>query len=125
MAWRRSDGAVVGGWRWLAAPRGQDAEVLFFLGPAPAQVGLMPTQAFPRERSLQLRARPRALDQLGLLPPEMPAVVRSSEQLWTLTEPLTARTVFVPVSRLRGGLTLAQCADGVRCAGVQPPPSPP
>ena len=125
MAWRRSDGAVVGGWRWLAAPRGQDAEVLFFLGPAPAQVGLMPTQAFPRERSLQLRARPQALDQLGLLPPEMPAVVRSSEQLWTLTEPLTARTVFVPVSRLRGGLTLAQCADGVRCAGVQPPPSPP
>jgi hypothetical protein len=125
MAWRRSDGAVVGGWRWLAAPRGQDAEVLFFLGPAPAQVGLMPTQAFPRERSLQLRARPLALDQLGLLPPEMPAVVRSSEQLWTLTEPLTARTVFVPVSRLRGGLTLAQCADGVRCAGVQPPPSPP
>jgi hypothetical protein len=125
MAWRRSDGAVVGGWRWLAAPRGQAAEVLFFLGPAPARVGLMPSQAFPRERSLQLRARPRALDQLGLLPPEMPAVVRSSEQLWTLTEPLTARTVFVPVSRLRGGLTLAQCADGVRCAGVQPPPSPP
>jgi len=125
MAWRRSDGAVVGGWRWLAAPRGQDAEVLFFLGPAPAQVGLMPTQAFPRERSLQLRARPQALDQLGLLPVEMPAVVRSSEQLWTLTEPLTARTVFVPISRLRGGLTLAQCADGVRCAGVQPPPSPP
>jgi hypothetical protein len=125
MAWRRSDGAVVGGWRWLAAPRGQDAEVLFFLGPAPAQVGLMPTQAFPRERSLQLRARPQALDRLGLLPPEMPDVVRSSEQLWTLTEPLTARTVFVPVSRLRGGLTLAQCADGVRCAGVQPPPSPP
>jgi hypothetical protein len=125
MAWRRSDGAVVGGWRWLAAPRGQDAEVLFFLGPAPAQVGLMPTQAFPRERSLQLRARPKALDQLGLLPAEMPAVVRSSEQLWTLTEPLTARTVFVPVSRLRGGLTLGQCADGVRCAGVQPPPSPP
>ena len=125
MAWRRSDGAVVGGWRWLAAPRGQDAEVLFFLGPAPAQVGLMPTQAFPRERSLQLRARPQALDQLGLLPAEMPAVVRGSEQLWTLTEPLTARTVFVPVSRLRGGLTLAQCADGVRCAGVQPPPSPP
>jgi hypothetical protein len=74
---------------------------------------------------LQLRARPQALDQLGLLPAEMPAVVRSSEQLWTLTEPLTARTVFVPVSRLRGGLTLAQCADGVRCAGVQPPPSPP
>jgi hypothetical protein len=125
MAWRRSDGAVVGGWRWLAAPRGQDAEVLFFLGPAPAQVGLMPTQAFPRERTLQLRARPQALDQLGLLPPEIPAVVRSSEQLWTLTEPLTARTVFVPISRLRGGLTLAQCADGVRCAGVQPPPSPP
>jgi hypothetical protein len=125
MAWRRSDGAVVGGWRWLAAPRGQAAEVLFFLGPAPARVGLMPSQAFPRERSLQLRARPRALDQLGLLPPEMPAVVRSSEQLWTLTEPLTARTVFVPVSRLRGGLTLAQCADGVRCAGVQRPPSPP
>ena len=125
MAWRRSDGAVVGGWRWLAAPRGLDAEVLFFLGPAPTQVGLMPTQAFPRERTLQLRARPQALDQLGLLPAEMPAVVRSSEQLWTLTEPLTARTVFVPVSRLRGGLTLAQCADGVRCAGVQPPPSPP
>jgi len=127
MAWRRSDGAVVGGWRWIAAPRGHDAEVLFFLGPAPAQVRLMPTQAFPRERSLQLRARPQALDQLGLLPPEMPAVVRSSEQLWTQTEPLTARTVFVPVSRLRGGLTLAAppCSAGVRCAGVRPPPSPP
>jgi hypothetical protein len=125
MAWRRNDGAVVGGWRWLAAPRGHDAEVLFFLGPVPAQVKLMPTRAFPRERSLQLRARPRALDQLGLLPAEMPAVVRSSEQLWTLTEPLTSKAVFVPVSRLRGGLTLSQCADGVRCAGVRPPPSPP
>jgi len=125
MAWRRSDGAVVGGWRWLAAPRGLDAEVLFFLGPVPAQVRLMPTQAFPRERSLQLRARPRALDQLGLLPAEIPAVVRSSEQLWTLTEPLTSKAVFVPVSRLRGGLTLSQCADGVRCAGVRPQPSPP
>ena len=106
MAWRRSDGAVVGGWRWLAAPRGHDAEVLFFLGPAPAQVRLMPTNAFPRERSLQLRARPQALDQLGLLPAEMPAVIRRSEQLWTLTEPLTSKAVFVPVSRLRGGLTL-------------------
>ncbi len=125
MAWRRSDGAVVGGWRWLAAPRGNDAEVLFFLGPAPVQVRLMPTRTFPRERSLQLRARPRALDQLGLLPAEMPAVVRSSEQLWTLTEPLTSKAVFVPVSRLRGGLTLPQCADGARCAGVRPPPSPP
>lgn len=125
MAWRRSDGVVVGGWRWLAAPRGHDAEVLFFLGPAPSQVGLMPTQAFPQERSLQLRARPQALDQLGLLPAEMPAVLRSSEQLWTVTQPLTARTVFVPVSRLRGGLTLAQCAGGVHCAGVRPPPSPP
>lgn len=125
MAWRRSDGAVVGGWRWLAAPRGHDAEMLFFLGPAPSQVRLMPTQAFPRERSLQLRARPQALDQLGLLPTDIPAVVRSSEQLWTVTEPLTARTVFVPVSRLRGGLTLAQCAGGVHCAGVRPPPSPP
>jgi hypothetical protein len=125
MAWRRSDGAVVGGWRWIAAPRGHDAEVLFFLGPAPVQVRLMPTQAFPRDRSLQLRARPQALDQLGLLPPEMPAVIRSSDQLWTVTEPLTARTVFVPVSRLRGGLTLAPCAGGVRCAGVRQPPSPP
>ena len=127
MAWRRSDGAVVGGWRWIAAPRGHDAEVLFFLGPAPTQVRLMPTQAFPRERTLQLRARPQALDQLGLLPAEMPAVVRSSEQLWTQTEPLTARTVFVPVSRLRGGLTLSAppCAAGVHCAGVRPPPSPP
>jgi len=125
MAWRRSDGAVVGGWRWIAAPRGYDAEVLFFLGPAPAQVRLMPTQAFPRERSLQLRARPQALDQLGLLPAEMPAVVRGSDQLWTQTEPLTARTVFVPVSRLRGGLTLSPCAGGVRCAGVRSPVSPP
>ncbi len=125
MAWRRSDGAVVGGWRWMAAPRGQDAEVLFFLGPAPAQVRLMPTQAFPRERSLQLRARPQALDQLGLLPPEMPAVLRGSDQLWTQTEPLTARTVFVPVSRLRGGLTLSPCATGVRCVGVRSPASPP
>jgi hypothetical protein len=125
MAWRRSDGAVVGGWRWMAAPRGHDAEVLFFLGPAPAQVRLMPTQAFPQERSLQLRARPQALDQLGLLPPEVPAVVRGSDQLWTQTEPLTARTVFVPVSRLRGGLTLSPCAGGVRCVGVRSPGSPP
>ncbi len=125
MAWRRSDGAVVGGWRWIAAPSGQDAEVLFFLGPAPAQVRLMPSRAFPRERSLQLRVRPRALDQLGLLPADVPQVVRGSEQLWTLSEPLTAPTVFVPVSRLRGGLSLAPCADGVHCAAVRQPPSPP
>ena len=109
----------------MAAPRGRDAEVLFFLGPAPTRVGLMPSRSFPRERSLQLRVRPRALDQLGLLPPDMPLVVRGSEQLWTLTEPLTAPSVFVPVSRLRGGLSLPQCVDGAHCADVRPRPSPP
>lgn len=78
--WSREDGVVVGGWRWIgpAAPGRQ--ELLLFLGPVPSLP--LPLRPGGMGEGLVLRSRPRTLDGLGLLPPDMPALVRRSEQLW-------------------------------------------
>jgi hypothetical protein len=70
--WRREDGVVVGGWRWLSRA-GSDPELLLFLGPEPTP---MPTVAVPagsRAPLLSLQLRPRRLAELGLMPPSLPA----------------------------------------------------
>ncbi len=81
-AWRRGDGVVLGGWRWVAGAGAP--QLLFFLGPVPGRPAAVATAsaAAPRDGELWLRVRPQALDLLGLLPAEMPELVRRADQLW-------------------------------------------
>ncbi|MFM7313888.1 MAG: hypothetical protein ACKO0M_12105, partial [Cyanobium sp.] len=72
--WSREDGAVVGGWRWLAPRR----QLLLFLGPVPTRLPASPPLA---EAGWRLRLRPQAMAEAGLLPPQLPPVVRRSMQL--------------------------------------------
>jgi hypothetical protein len=119
--WSREDGVVVGGWRWLSAP-GRDTRLLLFLGPPPeirrapggTVPGADPLRDSPPSQvkgpgEVTLRVRPAALDQLGLLPPEMPLLVRRSEQLSLEAAPLTGSArASDPISRLRGRLQVAR-----------------
>jgi hypothetical protein len=109
MSWRRGDGVVLGGWRWIAGSPGD--QLLFFLGPVPSREQPMasgPAQS-PRDGELWLRVRPQALDLLGLLPSDMPDLVRRADQLWIDAAPV--ETMATPesgapgrISRLRGRL---------------------
>jgi hypothetical protein len=107
--WSREDGVVVGGWRWLAAP-GRAAQLLLFLGPPPQAAVPMGTATgeLPAPGQVTLRVRPVALDRLGLLPPEMPQLVRRSEQLWLEAEPLAGVRQADPISQLKGRLEVAR-----------------
>ncbi len=71
--WSREDAAVVGGWRWLEG----DA-LLLFLGPSPERAPSLPARA---GTDWELLLQPQALDQLQLLPPGLPLVVRRASQL--------------------------------------------
>ncbi|MEN9387125.1 MAG: hypothetical protein RLZZ255_101, partial [Cyanobacteriota bacterium] len=71
--WNREDGAVVGGWRWLASD-----QLLLFLGPSPVQA---PTLQPPAAADWQLLVQPRQLEALQLLPPGLPLVVKRASQL--------------------------------------------
>ncbi len=71
--WSREDAAVVGGWRWLKGD-----ELLLFLGPNPLKA---PSFADPVAADWQLLLQPQALDQLELLPPGLPLVVKRASQL--------------------------------------------
>jgi hypothetical protein len=104
MTWRRPDGAVVGGWRWIGAA-GPPAEVLLFLGPEPVAPLPLGWDRRPPEPGLRLRVRSDALDRLGLLPAGIPPLVRRSSQLWLETEPL-GDAPGGGLSRLRGRLRL-------------------
>jgi len=105
--WRRSDGVIVGGWRWVNDP-GRPAQLLLFLGP-PSQmaVPIPSTGNFrPRQGQLWLRLRPEALGALGLLPQEMPALLQRASQLWIEAEPLEGSSAQEAISRLTGRLQL-------------------
>lgn len=96
--WRRADGTVVGGWRWQS-PAGQPPTLQLFLGPEPlrsAQPQPIPAGA------LQLRLRPAAMASSGLLPAELPAVIRQASQLQVAVQASRA-----PLSQLQGRLQLA------------------
>jgi hypothetical protein len=86
--WRRQDGQMVGGWRWLKGASGE-SQLLLFLGPEPPQVETMANTPAdrPAPGELVLQVRPRALEALALLPPEMPLLVRRSDQLVLRTFP--------------------------------------
>ncbi|MCP9900399.1 hypothetical protein KBZ12_08290 [Cyanobium sp. Cruz CV13-4-11] len=80
--WRREDGVVLGGWRWIGES-GPQAQLLLFLGPVPSRWQTMTTTGVqaPGSGSLWLRVRPQGLDQLGLLPEPLPDLVRRADQL--------------------------------------------
>jgi hypothetical protein len=116
--WKRSDGTVVGGWRWLLAPQGQgEPQLLFFLGPRPgdraaavrAAGGTRPAEvrgAPLGPRDLVLLMRPGLLRERGLLPRELPEPVQRAD---ALTLALQGNGVEAPqegVSRVTGALHL-------------------
>lgn len=102
--WRRTDGTVVGGWRWLQAADGRP-QLLFFLGPPPPLAAAMGEETLrPNLGELRLRARPTALEAAGLLPPQLPPLLRRSEQLWVEAGPPTGLDPSLPLSRLTGRL---------------------
>ena len=102
--WLREDGTVVGGWRWLQSADGS-ARVLFFLGTPPPPSAPMGQETLrPARQQLRVRARPLALDALGLLPPLLPPVVRQADQLWLEAAPPAGTAGPQPVSQLRGRL---------------------
>lgn len=104
--WKRPDGVIVGGWRWVTPSR-RAPQLLVFLGPVPADP-LLPIaradQPLPGPGGLRLRSRPDALQELGLLPPDVPELVRRADQLWMVAEPPLGSDPALPLSRLSGGL---------------------
>lgn len=72
--WSREDGSLVGGWRWLPGRQ----QLLLFLGPVPTNLPASPALG---EASWRLRLRPQAMATGGMLPIELPPVVRRSRQL--------------------------------------------
>lgn len=84
-AWSREDGSLAGGWRWLPGRQ----QLLLFLGPVPTSLPASPPLA---ESSWRLRLRPQALDQAGLLPPQLPPVVRRSRDLTLVGRAAGARS---------------------------------
>ncbi len=104
-AWRRQDGVVLGGWRWIGET-GPAPQLLLFLGPAPSRGQPMATrgEGIPADGELLLRVRPQGLDLLGLLPDQMPDLVRRSDQLWMEVTPLEPSGRPEGISRLLGRL---------------------
>jgi hypothetical protein len=110
-SWRRGDGVVVGGWRWIGSGSGSQGELLFFLGPAP-QGPLRPlprgAAGLPGRGELRLRSRPQALAGLGLLPGKPPQLLRRADQLWLRVLPQGQAGQTGWLSSLSGGLRLAR-----------------
>ncbi len=108
--WRRQDGVVVGGWRWLLPSTGAP-KLLLFLGPQPGGVAKQASAALTSPalaEAMVLRARPQGLAQLGLLPPELPMPVQQSEQLDLVAfqSARGGRPLASPLSQLMGQLQL-------------------
>jgi hypothetical protein len=107
--WRREDGQVVGGWRWVL-PTAGTPQLVLYLGPEPRL--LAPTQPTPAlelpgaGNATVLRARPQALAALGLLPPELPLPVQQAGQLDLVATSAAAggRLLGSPLSQLTGRL---------------------
>lgn len=112
ISWRREDGLVVGGWRWVLAASGQP-QLLVYLGPEPPLAGpsafSTATIGLPGSAAgTVLRARPQALARLGLLPPQLPQPVQQADQLDLVatTTASGARATGSPLSQLTGQLQL-------------------
>lgn len=82
--WERDDGTVVGGWRWVTPASSSDPQLLFFLGPDPSasrDSAPWPDARSPRGARFVLQARPLGLARQGLLPGDLPLVVRRAGEL--------------------------------------------
>lgn len=83
--WRRADGVVVGGWRWLSAdsrsPK-RPTRLVLFLGPAPAPAALSQV-GWPAQDSgrLELVLLPRPLAAEGVMPASLPPLVNAAQTL--------------------------------------------
>ena len=101
--WRRQDGQVVGGWRWVLASS-SSPQLLLFLGPEPpaaAAATATPVLSQPGlGNSMQLRARPAALAERGLLPPELPQPVQQASQLSLVAVPVARGSALSQLSGL-------------------------
>lgn len=82
--WSREDGTLVGGWRWLPGRQ----ELLLFLGPVPTRLPASPSLG---SEDWRLRVRPDAIASSGLLPADLPPVVRRASQLEIRGRPLGSR----------------------------------
>lgn len=94
--WKRPDGVVVGGWRWISpgdAGRGRDDQqrtrVLLFLGPPPppkigslaSRSGFRETPESLRMLPMQLLMRPKQLAAQKVLPASLPPLIHAAERL--------------------------------------------
>jgi hypothetical protein len=103
--WQRKDGVVVGGWFWSSG-KGSNEQITLFLGPPPAQQGGVLPERFLKGDGMLLMARPQKLATLGLLPPDLPEVVKRSAWLWFASEPFPGTGKDAPLSQLQGTLML-------------------
>lgn len=120
--WRRQNGAVVGGWRWLNRPGGAP-ELLLFLGPAP---GSEPGPALAQGAAaplLSLGLRPRQLGALGLLPASLPGPLLQAEALEL--EAQRPADQARAISRLWARLLLTPAAPPSQAPPASPSPPPP
>jgi hypothetical protein len=104
--WKRPDGVIVGGWRWIRPSR-REPQLLVFLGPVPAGPLLPIAQQdspLPGPGGLRLRSRPQSMQALGLLPADVPELVRRADQLWMVSQSPAGSDPSVQLSRLTGGL---------------------
>jgi hypothetical protein len=104
--WKRKDGVSSGGWVWQKGKVKGNDQITLFLGPQPSALvpWLGPDPAV--KEGLLMLARPRALSDLGLLPPDLPEVVRRSASLWISAGPLPGYGREAPLSQLQGSLKL-------------------
>lgn len=99
--WRREDGVVVGGWRWISRA-GAAPELVLFLGPEPAPAPSVPVAPGADAPLLRLDLQPRGLAGLGLMPPSLPAPLVNAERFTVVAErPADERR---PISALWGRL---------------------
>ncbi|EDY37411.1 conserved hypothetical protein [Cyanobium sp. PCC 7001] len=112
--WRREDGVVVGGWRWISRP-GAAPELLLFLGPDPTPAASVPVATGAEAPLLRLDLQPKGLAGLGLMPPSLPVTLINAERFTVVAErPADERR---PISALWGRLQ-------VPTAQREPPPPP-
>ncbi|MEB3167404.1 MAG: hypothetical protein VKK97_01585 [Synechococcaceae cyanobacterium] len=102
--WTRANGDLLGGWRWLPSRAGSSNLVLF-VGAAPAPPpALERLGERPGTSLMRLRLQPRALAELGLLPDQLPELVRRAGQLQMQATARLGRGSEAAFSQLTGQL---------------------
>ncbi len=103
--WTREDGVVVGGWH-LRNRADVPGQITFFLGPTVAPPAPLRRADLPTMGGMELLVRPRELALRGLLPSELPEVVKRSTWLWVTSRPVPSLGPEAPLSQLQGSLEL-------------------